>query len=108
MIEKRQYKRLSVELPVTLRCRGKLIPATVLNISTGGVCLETDDVVANTNDKVEVVVDLDKRKKDVSLCGEVVRAEETGENDSVVGIKFDNFSTSNFKSLKEFLVSNLD
>ena len=41
-IERRESPRFEMELPVTLRTRGKLIPAACLDISKGGILLLTD------------------------------------------------------------------
>lgn len=106
MQEQRRFKRISVELPVTLRVQGRLIPATTLNISCGGVCLGAEglDMVVRDNEKVEVVLDLSKEERDVSLRGEITRI-EWGE-DSKIGVKFTNLYTVGHQTLERFINKN--
>ncbi len=108
MKDKRRFKRLNVELPVTLRCGGRLIPATTLNISCGGafVSLDSENVPAANNPKIEVIIDLSKEERDVSLRGEVTRVE--GEKGSRVGIKFTNLYTVGHQTLEKFINRNLN
>lgn len=100
-MEKRRHKRFSPEVPVTLRCCGKLRPATLQNISRGGVCLKTDTHDIAENSAVELAFDFDKKNKDVALCGTVIRVGKDAA--SCVGIKFHNFFSSGHKILREFL-----
>jgi len=108
MKEKRRFKRLDVELPVTLRCGGRLIPATTLNISCGGafVSLESANVPVVNNPKIEVIIDLSKEDRDVSLRGEVTRIEDG--KGSRVGIKFTNLYTVGHQTLEKFINRNLN
>lgn len=103
MREKRRFKRLNVELPVTLRHSGHLIPATTLNISCGGVCLdvESEELDLAGRKKVEVIIDLSAEERDVSLRGEITRIED-GEK-SRIGIKFTNLYTVGHQTLEEFI-----
>jgi len=105
--EKRRFKRLDVSLPVTLRCQGRFIPATALNISCGGIFLdlESSDIARFTNDKVEVVVDLSEKERDVALRGEVTRI-ETSEG-SKLGVKFTNLYTVGHQTLERYINKNL-
>lgn len=108
MTEKRRFKRLDVELPVTLRFAGRLIPATALNVSCGGVCLnvEADELDLGNKKKVEVVIDLSKDEIDVSLRGEIIRV-DTGEKPKL-GIKFTNLYTVGHQTLERFINKNLN
>lgn len=109
MSEKRHFKRLAVELPVTLRFGGRLIPATALNISSGGICLDVDDAELDMagKKKVEVIIDLSQQERDVSLRGEITRIESSGEKPRV-GIKFTNLYTVGHQTLEEFINKNLN
>lgn len=108
MRDKRRFKRLDVELPVTLRLGGRLIPATTLNISSGGVCLGLDeqDLKLAEQGKVEVIIDLSQEQTDVSLRGEITRV-ETGEGKKI-GIKFTNLYTVGHQTLEQFINKNLN
>lgn len=108
MNEKRRFKRLNVELPVTLRFGGRLIPATTLNVSCGGVCLdvEAEDIDLKGSGKVEVIIDLSQEDRDVSLRGEITRIE--GSPGSKVGIKFTNLYTVGHQTLERFINRSLN
>lgn len=51
--------------------------------------------------KVEVIIDISKEERDVSLRGEITRVEH-GE-DSLVGIKFTNLYTIGHQTLDRFI-----
>ena len=106
--ERRRFKRLNVKLPVTLRYQGRLIPATALNISCGGICLfvKESKVTSSHNKKVEVVMDLSQKERDVSIRGEVIRM-ETG-NQSKISIKFTNLYTVGHQTLENYINRNLN
>lgn len=108
MREKRYFKRLYVNLPVTLRCGGRLIPATTLNISCGGICLDVDgaEIATSDNKPVEIVIDLSQEERDVSLKGVVTRIE--GADKSRVGIRFTNLYTVGYQTLEQFINRSLN
>lgn len=108
MDDKRRFKRLDVRLPVTLRYGGRLIPATTLNISSGGVCLDLENLEVEDieNDKVELVIDLSSETKDVSIRGEVTRVEQA--DGRKLGIKFTNLFTVGHQTLEKFINKNLN
>lgn len=101
--EKRQFKRTYVNLPVTLRYNGRLIPATTLNVSSGGVCLslEEDEIFYSNRNRVEVIIDIDKEDRDVSFRGELTRI-EAGVHPKV-GIKFNNGPAAGSKNLSNIV-----
>lgn len=108
MDEKRRFKRLDVDLPVTLRFAGRLIPATTLNISCGGACLnlESDNIDLSDNNNVEVIIDISQKDRDISIRGEITRIED-GER-SRLGVKFTNLYTVGHQTLEEFINKNLN
>lgn len=108
MEDKRRFKRIEASLPVTLRCDGRLIPATTLNISSGGVCLnvENADVAFIDCSKVELIIDLSQEDRDVSLRGEVTRIEP--KDKSRVGVKFTNLYTVGHQTLEKFINRHLN
>lgn len=76
MVERRLYPRFEMDLPLTLRTRGRLIPAACLDISQGGICLLTDYNQEIEEGLVEVVIDLSPNYRDVALRGRVLRSQK--------------------------------
>lgn len=99
--ERREYPRLDVHLPVILRYLGRLIPATALNVSCGGMMLTADHGNVTTSAPVEVIFDLSEQERDVTLRGEIIRI--AGEGDPKVGIKFTNLYAVGHKALERYL-----
>ncbi|MBI4125792.1 MAG: PilZ domain-containing protein [Deltaproteobacteria bacterium] len=101
MIERRENARYEMELPVTLRTRGKLIPGACLDISAGGLCLLTDFTEEIEEGLVEVVVDLSPRYRDVALRGRVLRFQKgVGQR---VAVQFTSPDSKGMQTLKNFL-----
>lgn len=100
-MEKRRHRRVAVDIPVTIRHKGKLIPATVLNVSCGGMYLEAEGEDLTENTQVEVTFDLGNDSRDVSLCGVISRIDNSQK--PRVGIQFGSFFSSGHKALREFL-----
>lgn len=100
-MERRRYHRLDVDLPVTLRYQGRLIPATALNISCGGVCLSTEEAELEEADNAEVILDLGQTELDVSVRGQVVRVSE-GKNKKI-GIQFTNLFSVGHQTIERYI-----
>lgn len=99
--DKRQHPRFELEVPVTLRTKGKLIPAASLNLSLGGICVLTDYNEKIAEGETEVVVDLPPNFHDVSLRGKILRHEKgIGQR---VAIQFTKKSQAGQKTLQKFL-----
>lgn len=105
-MEKRRHPRVELDIPVTLRHKGKLIPATVLNVSCGGMYLVADGEDLAENTTVEVTFDLDGEHRDVSVCGVVSRVEKTDR--PRIGVQFGSFFSAGHKALREFLKKHLN
>ncbi len=101
MQERRRYKRLLVDLPVTLRYKGSLIPATALNVSCGGMCLSTDNPEVNDANNVEVIIDLSAAELDISVRGQIVRVTEGG--DKMLGVQFTNLYSLGHQAIEKFI-----
>jgi len=103
MQERRRFKRLDVNLPVTLRHQGRLIPATALNISCGGICVATDvdELDVSDSGNVEVVIDLAAAELDVSVRGEVVHS--TAKEKGRLGIRFTNLYSVGHKAIEKYI-----
>lgn len=106
MQEKRRYPRLSLALPVTMRHQGRLIPATLLNISCGGVCLNAAGADVSSAAPVELIFDLDEHHRDVALRGRITRVEH-GES-CTVGIQFSNLFSESYRAVEAFLRTHLN
>lgn len=101
MQERRRHKRLLIELPVTLRYKGSLIPATALNVSCGGMCLSTDNPEVNDAKNVEVIIDLSAAELDISVRGQIVRVTEG--NNTNLGIQFTNLYSLGHQAIERFI-----
>jgi hypothetical protein len=110
MLEKRRYQRLDVRLPVILRYQGRLVPATILNLSCGGACIHTENQDLDMDSSVELIFDLDAGQRDVSMRGSVVRREKFPlETDGcTAGIRFSNLFSDGHKAVQDYLRKNLN
>ena len=107
MLEKRRHRRLEVDLPVILRYKGRLLPATMLNISCGGMLLRAEDPQILNDAQVEVIFDLDKKEKDISVRGKILRATPTQDTTNI-GVQFTNLFSMGNRSIEEYLGKNLN
>lgn len=101
--DQRHFPRLDIRLPVTLRYCGRLIPATTLNVSCGGMLLITEPGDITSNAPVEVIFDLPNNERDVTMRGEIVRI--GGNVEPEVGIRFTNLYTLGYHALERFVKS---
>lgn len=103
MKERREHPRFEMELPVTLRTRGKLIPAATLDLSQGGISVLTDYHEEISEGIVEVVLDLSPKLRDVSIRGRILRFKKSvGQK---VAIQFTTPGSQGYKTLEKFLQS---
>ncbi len=102
MSEKRRYSRISINLPVILRHGGKLIPATLENISSGGMYLKTGKSRISTDRPVEIIFDLNDANRDVSMRGQITRVEDA-EDHNGVGIQFTNLFSMSHKLVQKYV-----
>lgn len=107
MLEKRRHQRLSVDLPVTLRYKGRLLPATALNISCGGMFIRAEDRTILNNEQVEIIFDLGEKQKDISMRGKITRVDPSDDS-SDVGVQFTNVFSLGHKAILEYLGKNLN
>ncbi len=110
MLEKRRYQRLRVKLPVTLRYQGRLIPATMLNLSCGGACIKADEINLDADSSVEIVFDIDAEQRDISMRGTIVHSKDMPENSRgcTAGVRFSNLFSEGHRTIQEFLRRNLN
>lgn len=106
-VDRRQFPRLDVDLPVILRHNGRLIPATALNISCGGMFLSTENPNITESGNVEVIFDLATGERDVSMRGTIVRV-ETGRKTQKLAVKFTNLYTVGHQILERFIKKHLN
>lgn len=102
MPEKRRHPRLDVNLPVILRCGGRLIPAAALNMSRGGMCIRAEGVGLTEAAQVEVIFDLSEIQRDISMRGRITRANPT-QDTTELGVQFTNLSSPGLKAIEEYL-----
>ena len=105
-MDKRKFPRFTINLPVILRHKGRLIPATANNLSCGGMFIAVDSVDISVEHPVEVIFDLDDNK-DLSLRGQITRV-EFGDNTSGLGVQFTNLFSDSHKAVQKFINSNLN
>ena len=110
MFEKRRYQRLADTLPVTLRYRGRLIPATMLNLSCGGACIRTDAANLDADSPVELIFDINDQHSDVSMRGSIVRSDKDPKQKDgcTAGVRFSNLFSDGHKTVQEYLRKNLN
>ncbi|MDO8528171.1 MAG: PilZ domain-containing protein [Deltaproteobacteria bacterium] len=103
MKERREYPRYEIEVPVTLRTNGKLIPAATLDLSLGGISVLTDFNEEIAEGDVEIVMDLSNELKDISIRGNILRFKKGIAQK--VAIQFVPDASKGFRHLENFLVS---
>ena len=107
MDEKRRHKRLNIALPVILRSGGRIIPATALNLSCGGMYIRADEPGVASEKPVEVIFDLTEDDKDVAMRGNVTRIEDA-KGHTGLGIQFTNLFSLSHKAIERYLRNNLN
>lgn len=73
--ERRNYPRLSVDLPVDLTIDGQKVCATASNISCGGLFLPIKNKQLKENSPCEITVSLPNATHAVKVSGEIARTE---------------------------------
>lgn len=100
-VERRRNPRVVVDVPVTLRYKGRFIPAVTKDISVSGLSVLTNDPAISNEGAVEVVADLSYQLKDVALTGTIVRV--TSGREKTIAIRFTNPKSPGFFRLEEFV-----
>lgn len=100
--DRRRHQRVDVQLPVTIRFRGRLIPATAMNLSCGGVQLDTGKAILQGTEKVELVLDLSELERDIPIQGEIAWCEVL-DRKSCVGIRFTNLFTLGHEAIDRYM-----
>lgn len=101
LIERRESPRVPVQLPVTLRHNGCLLPAQTVNISCGGMCLAASSAEIVIKGPIEIILDLTATERDITLRGEVLRV--NGQDSSELAIQFVNRLAEGHSALQKFL-----
>ncbi len=107
MLEKRRYGRLSVQLPVILRHGGRFIPATMLNISCGGMYLSVEQSSLSKDPSVEVIFDLNEKERDISMRGQITRIDDADDHTGM-GIQFTNLFSLSHKTIQQYVNKHLN
>ena len=110
MREKRRHKRLDLALPVILRCGGRLIPATMLNLSCGGARIRAEETDFSENAPVELIFDLNNQTYDISMRGNIVHSAEdpTAQTGCIAGVQFAGVISDSHKAVEDYLKKNLN
>jgi c-di-GMP-binding flagellar brake protein YcgR len=106
MSEKRRYGRLPVELPVILRHGGHLIPATMLNISTGGMYLRVESSPIQSDRPVEIIFDLNGKSRDVAMRGLITRVDDEAGGRGL-GVQFTNLFSLSHRAVQQYVTEHL-
>lgn len=106
-IEKRRYARLPVSLPVLLRHCGRIIPATAMNLSCGGMYLKMDSSSIQSDHPVEVIFDLGDDERDVAMRGQIMRLDKSEESFGI-GVQFTNIFSVSHKAVEHYLNKHLN
>lgn len=106
MEERRRHQRVEVAFPVLLRHAGRIIPATALNISCGGMFIKADQLEIAADKPVEVIFDLSRDERDISMRGNITRLKETG-GETGLGVQFTNLFSLSHKAIERYLRNNL-
>lgn len=107
MLEKRRHRRVAVNVPVILRHGGRLLPATMMNLSCGGMLLRTEGSDISAEGPVEVIFDLGEYGKDISMRGRITRL-DTASEEADMGVQFTNLFSISHKAIQEYLRKNLN
>ena len=107
MEERRRHKRLNISLPVILRHGGRIIPATALNISCGGMFIRAEQAGVTGDGPVEVIFDLTEGEKDVSMRGNITRTEDSSGHTNL-GVQFTNLFSLAHKAIERYLRNTLN
>lgn len=95
-----------MNFPVTIRYKGRFIPARALNISCGGVCITSLNTGVKLDGSFEVFFDLDSKHKDIALRAEVLHtSKDDGEN--TMGVHFINPFSEKHAMLQDYLSTQL-
>lgn len=105
MAERRRFPRMKVNLPVVLRHRGRLVPATTLNVSCGGMYINVKHPDISESAPVEITFDLEE-KRDISLIGKITRVESAA-GASRLGVQFTDVFSISHKTVQDYLRTNL-
>lgn len=107
--ERRNYRRLDVNLDVDLTIDGKKVKSTSANISCGGMFLPTNKSPIKEK-SIQVVLHLPDIQKPVKFKGEVARVEERSffkKRKRGLAIKFNGLYDDNFLAIDRFIKNKL-
>jgi hypothetical protein len=107
MEERRRHSRLPLDLPVILRHGGRIIPATALNMSCGGMFLQVEQPDVGRDQSIEVIFDLNDAHRDVAMRGTITRVESEGEG-ARIGVRFTNLFSLSHKAIEQYLHQHLN
>lgn len=101
MRDSRRYERVGVSIPATLRQSGRLIPATVLNVSQDGILIKADTSDVTSGAPVEATFNLNNTKDLSVVCR--VRHCERYEDSALLGLQFKTFLSEDCSEIRNFI-----
>lgn len=102
MQDRRRFPRLDMNIPVTMRHSGRLKPATMINVSNGGMMILAEDADISFGSPVEVIFDLNDGQKDLSLTGRIMRV-EADHKATCLGIQLINLFSASHKKVRAYI-----
>ncbi len=104
MSDKRRHPRFSTQLPATVRHLGRLIPAMIKNVSTGGLFVTAESNDFSSSSPVEVMFNMNGSEGDLSMMGRVRHLERT-DTDASFGVQFTSAFADGVKKVLSFCAS---
>ncbi|MDO8519075.1 MAG: PilZ domain-containing protein [Deltaproteobacteria bacterium] len=108
--EKRNYRRLDVQLDVDLVIEGKQVNAKATNISCGGLFLPIKKTQIKERADIEITLSLPDQRKPVRVVGEVARLQGgslLGQKKEGVAIQFRGLYDDNILAIDRFIKNRL-
>ncbi|MDO8519960.1 MAG: PilZ domain-containing protein [Deltaproteobacteria bacterium] len=108
--EKRNYRRLDVQLTVDLMIEGKKVNTKATNISCGGLFLPIKKNSIKERTDIEVTLSLPDQQKQVRVVGEVARFQDGSflrRRPEGVGIQFRGLYDDNILAIDRFIKNRL-
>lgn len=101
--ERRQTRRMDVDLGVHLKIDGQELSANASNLSCGGMFIPMQKTIVKEKDSLQMVIHLPDMDKPVKVFGEIARVLE-GQG---VGVKFTGLYDDNILAIDRFIKSNV-
>lgn len=105
MSDKRRHQRFGTEIPAVVRHLGRLIPASIKNVSTGGMFVVTESNDVSSTSPLELIFDLGNSNGELSVMGRIRHLERT-DDEAYLGVQFTTPFADGMKGILSFCSSN--